>query len=129
MSNNKKNHQLGMSYGTACGRLRKSILFSLVIRLGLHICFRCGEEITTPEELSIDHKHPWLESPEPVKTFFDLENISFSHLSCNSRAGKRHKKYSTEEEKILARRISNAESERRRYTPEARNRKYLETGH
>lgn len=73
--------QLGMSYGAANGRLRKSILFSLLIRLKENVCFKCGKNIETDDELSIEHKQPW-ENRDP-QLFWDLENIAFSHLSCN----------------------------------------------
>lgn len=46
-------------------------------------CFRCGKEITKPEELSVEHKISWMNSDNPKDLFFDLKNISFSHLSCN----------------------------------------------
>lgn len=34
----------------------------------------------------IEHKIPWLDSDKPKELFFDLENIGFSHLSCNIKA-------------------------------------------
>lgn len=43
------------------------------------------------EEFSVDHKKEWLY--EDPQLFWDLENISFSHLSCNVRANRKpHKK-------------------------------------
>jgi hypothetical protein len=77
----KKTEQLGMPFGTASGRLKKLILFELVCRAGLNICFRCKKQIKVANELSIEHKRPWLNvSP---KLFWDLDNIAFSHLKCN----------------------------------------------
>lgn len=84
--NEKKNEQLGMPFGTASGQLRKLILFDLLKKLNKNICFRCGEEISNIEELSIEHIVPWLDSDNPKELFFSLENISFSHLLCNIRA-------------------------------------------
>lgn len=84
----KKNDQLGMNFSTAQNRLRKDLLFSLVQRLGDDICYRCGEKIVSKEELSIEHKVDWLDSEHPSKLFFDLDNITFSHLSCNTRASR-----------------------------------------
>lgn len=85
----KKSEQLGMSHGSANHRLRKSILFEFVNRLGYADCFQCGEIIETIEEFSIDHKVPWLDSKDPKKLFFDLENIAFSHIKCNCGAARR----------------------------------------
>lgn len=117
--NKIKNDQLGMSHGKASNKLRKLILFSLLVKYKENFCFKCNKEIQKIEDLSIEHKIPWLHSEDPVKLFFDLENISFSHLSCNcadarinieacrkggqSRKGKDHhfygKRYTTEEKK------------------------------
>jgi len=51
--------QLGMSHGAAAGKLKKNILFNLLVRLKENICFKCKEEISLPDELSIEHKLPW----------------------------------------------------------------------
>jgi len=82
--NKKKSDQLGMNHATASGRLKKEIMFSLLQETGKDICFQCGERIERVEELSVEHKVPWLDSDNPVELFFDLDNIAFSHLSCNS---------------------------------------------
>lgn len=76
----------GMPLGTAAGRLRKQILFELARRLNLDTCFRCGNQIDSVDELSIDHKVSWGDNHE---LFWDLENIAFSHLRCNSLASDR----------------------------------------
>lgn len=87
--NQKKSDQLGIPLGTANGRLRKSIIFNLVQKLNLDVCYQCNKKIETEEEFSIEHKEPWLDSNDPKKLFFDLNNISFSHLSCNVRASRK----------------------------------------
>ena len=79
----KKDKFLGMSYGTAFHRLRKSIMLMLIKKLNKNWCYRCGGEIITERELSIDHKKSWFNVS--VELFWDLNNIAFSHLSCNSR--------------------------------------------
>lgn len=84
---NKKDVQLGMSHGTANARLNRMILFSLVQNLGMDICFRCRKKIEKIAEFSIEHRIAWLNSNNPKELFFDLNNISFSHLKCNSGAG------------------------------------------
>lgn len=38
------------------------------------------------ETFSIEHKIPWLDSEDPTGLFFNLDNISFSHKSCNYEA-------------------------------------------
>lgn len=85
----QKDHQLGMSHGSACNRLRKQIMFDLVKRCGLDDCYQCSKKIETVEELSIEHKTPWLHSDDPVDLFFDLDNIAFSHLKCNTLSSRR----------------------------------------
>lgn len=84
----KKDIQLGMPHGTASGQLRKKILFSLLEETNKNICFQCGNKIEKESDLSIEHKEPWLDSENPTKKFFDLDNIAFSHLSCNSGAAR-----------------------------------------
>ena len=64
------------------------ILFSLLVKDKLNFCFQCNKVIDKIDNLSIEHKIPWLDSKNPVELFFDLENIAFSHLSCNAGAGR-----------------------------------------
>lgn len=79
----KKQEQLGMPLGTASAKLRKSILFSLLKETGKNICYQCGRVIENEDELSIEHKVPYLDSDNPKELFFSLDNIAFSHLRCN----------------------------------------------
>ena len=88
INNMKKTAQLGMPIGTATNRLRKKILFKFIQQLNLDVCFQCNESITEIDNLSIEHKIPWLDSNDPIGLFFDLDNIAFSHLSCNVSARK-----------------------------------------
>lgn len=80
---------LGMPYGTAMARLRKMILFQLAQRLGEDNCFGCGGKIEKIEELSIEHKRPW--EGISLELFWDLDNIAFSHLRCNTPHNQRGK--------------------------------------
>ncbi len=80
--NLRKSEFLGMNHGTAGSRLRKLVLFGLCKELGKNVCFRCEKEIKSVEELSIDHKEPWLHVD--VDLFWDLDNVAFSHLGCNT---------------------------------------------
>ena len=95
MSNEKKNATLGMPHGTACNRLRKMILFKLLGKLGENVCTRCHLPIDAVDDLSIEHLKPW--EGISAELFWDLNNIAFSHVSCNrpnrpGRAGGRPKK-------------------------------------
>jgi len=80
-SNRVKTVHLGMPYGTAMHKLRKNLVFHMAQRLGEDFCFKCGNRIETAEELSIEHKAPWLHSDEAL--FWDMDNIAFSHRVCN----------------------------------------------
>lgn len=113
--NQKKNEQLGMPYGTACARLRKSILFSLLKETGKNICFQCGKIIESEKELSIEHKINWLDSENPKELFFDLKNIAFSHLSCNISVARRDKAQRRNTHREL---IINGKSKRTKITKE-----------
>ena len=81
----KKSAKLRMPYNNARRILLKSILFDLIKKLNLDICYRCNQKIEIIEELSIEHKEAWLNSDNPIEKFFDLNNIAFSHLRCNKR--------------------------------------------
>src|SRR5690242_5257396 len=97
----KRHQQLGMNFSTATQRLRKSLLFHLAVKTG-HVCHRCSAPLCL-EDFSIEHVKPWLDSDDPVRLFFDLENIQFSHLKCNTAMARRPlKKYTTYREKRRA---------------------------
>jgi hypothetical protein len=81
-TNQRRKDQLGMPFGTACGRLRKKIMFDLVRRLKENFCFRCGLEIESESDLTIEHKEHWLDSDPDL--FWNLDNIAFSHSVCNT---------------------------------------------
>ena len=71
-----------MSYSTAGNRLKKMLFFKLVQETKKDRCFRCDEKITNYIELSIDHMDAWLDQDNSV--FWNLNNIAYSHLTCNS---------------------------------------------
>lgn len=79
--NRRKDEVLGMAHGTACGRLRKQILFDLVKETNRNLCYRCGNPIKDCEDLTIEHKIAWLD--KGAELFWDLKNIAFSHKQCN----------------------------------------------
>ena len=93
MGTNKKRakltyEHLGVSYSTASYRLTRLMLFRFAQKLEMDSCFQCGEKIEKVEDLSIEHKVPWLYSEDPIELFFSEENIAFSHMDCNARAGR-----------------------------------------
>lgn len=124
---NKKHVELGMNPSTAAHRLRVDLLFMFAKQLG-HKCFHCGGELDR-KTFSIEHKSPWLGSANPVEMFFDLENIAFSHVGCNSRH-KRHprQKYFSEEEKRAGLLRVRAEWKRKNYSAEKRAEKFKKNG-
>jgi hypothetical protein len=79
-----------MDPGTARNHLITDLLFDFALRAG-HKCHRCNQPLTRAT-FSVDHILPWLDSPNPMDLFFDLRNIAYSHLACNSRAGRRSDK-------------------------------------
>ena len=119
---------LGMSYGAACNRLRKNILFHLLKEHGKNICFKCSEVIDKVEDLSIEHKLPW--EGRDASLFWDIENIAFSHMKCNRpHTPPSTKKYFTPEDKLAARRMWNATWMKKNYTTEKRQLRKQETGY
>lgn len=125
----KRTKQLGMPLGTASNRLRKLLLFTLAQRQQLNVCHRCQQPIVTVDDLSIEHKQPWLDSDTPRELFFDISNIAFSHLKCNIATARKPTKHISDEARILARRASNAASMRRHYSSDKRRLKKQLTGY
>jgi len=83
-----KTDQLGMNPGTASNRLKKNLLFEFAKRLDMHWCYQCGAEIKDCDDFTVEHKTPWLHSEDPKGLFFDIDNIAFSHKSCNYSASR-----------------------------------------
>lgn len=119
----KQHRKLGMNPSTARHKLRTDVMFMLVQQLG-YTCYRCGEELTR-DTLSIEHKLPWLNSEDPVGLFFDLNNIAFSHQSCNYAHGTKGRPRQFSKEEAQQR---DKDSKRRHWTPEKRREHYLRTG-
>jgi len=91
MGKSKKEVQLGIHPSTAAHTLRKQLMFHLAQKCSMDSCFQCGEKIKSADELSIEHKTPWLDSDSPKELYFNLDNIAFSHLKCNVSAARRSK--------------------------------------
>jgi hypothetical protein len=124
----KKKNQLGINPSTANGRLVKDLLFNFIIKSG-HVCYRCGGNLTR-ETFSIEHITPWLDDENPIELFFDLENIGYSHLSCNIGAARRvlskHGTRRCYQNGCRCKSCTSANTEYARniYTKEARHNKY-----
>lgn len=92
----KKAELLGMPFGTAMARMRKALLYDLAGKLGLLICFQCGQPIESIDEFSIEHKEPWQAADDPASAFFSTDNLAFSHHLCNVRAARQPGKVYTD---------------------------------
>jgi hypothetical protein len=119
-----------MPAGTAFGRLRKALIFEFARRLDLLTCHRCDQPIETVGELSVEHKDAWERADDPVKAFFDLANISFSHLACNSGAASRpNKRFKSRADSIKFHNGNRTYEQRQpEYEPARRHARYLRTG-
>ena len=84
-----KTKKLGMSPGKARNLLVNTLLFRFAQETEMDRCFRCEKPIVCVEDCSIDHIQNWLHSDNPVEVYFDLNNIAFSHRSCNYAASKK----------------------------------------
>jgi hypothetical protein len=89
--NETKSLALGMSFSKARQQLNRKIIFYLLQKYGLDICFRCKKKIKNIIDFSIEHKIAWQHSNNPKNTYFDMKNINFSHIVCNSSARKQTK--------------------------------------
>ena len=91
MKDNVRRHRikqitkLGIDPSKARNILIKNLLFHFAQQLNLDTCYRCHKKILSADELTIEHKVGWLNSPHPIEYYFDLENIAFSHPICNAR--------------------------------------------
>jgi len=121
----KRQQQLGMNPSTASHRLVKDILWKLIVQTKQDICCKCNQQMTR-ETFSIEHIVPWMDSENPLELYFNLDNISFSHLVCNIKSARRglNKKYFTENDRLEASR----KSKRKYQTTEKRREHYLKTG-
>lgn len=100
MSNKIRTKLLGMPIGTARGRLVKMLLFKLLKEFKIDRCYRCTEVIESIGDLSIEHEVSWQLATNPRETYFDLDNVSFSHLTCNSGAHNREKTHCSNGHKL-----------------------------
>lgn len=61
-------------------KLHRLVLFSV---LGEVACWRCGSDIGRYEDFSLEHKKGW----STLEEYLAVNNIGFSHLACNKKAG------------------------------------------
>lgn len=140
-NNSIKDQLLGMPHGTANNKLRKNIIFWLANLNRMLACYRCKEQIESVDDLSIEHKTPWQGAANPKESFFDMGNISFSHLKCNigePRRAKTHCLNGHVFDKVedngwrscsICLREGNTRRSRERYDPDVRRKKYITSGH
>jgi hypothetical protein len=117
-----KHEKLGMNPSTAAHRLRVDLLFEFAIKAG-HVCYKCEKPLTR-DTFSIEHKEPWQKAADPKAAFFDLQNIAYSHMACNTRSV-----VPVTADKLAYLRVRNSARMRRLYTTERRQAKYRRTGH
>jgi hypothetical protein len=92
-----KTKQLGMPFSKANYTLYRDIMYHLAIKSGLDLCVHCNKPLSR-DTFSVEHKISWQNSDNPVELFFSMDNIAFSHLSCNiSVARKATRVYSDKE--------------------------------
>jgi hypothetical protein len=77
----QKDKQLGQSFGSACGKLRRMMMFHMAQQLQQDQCMRCRKKIERFEDFTLDHKVDW-QNNDPA-LFWDISNIGFSHAKCN----------------------------------------------
>jgi len=90
---NRYAQQLQMSKSKASNRLVRLILFKLVKDANKNFCYRCGRIIEVSKDLNLDHKVDWIDSLNPIETFWNLDNVAFSHDWCNKAAGRKPTKF------------------------------------
>lgn len=73
---------LGMPASTASKRLKKTLFFNLLKKHSENICKVCALPIEKEEELTVEHILPWENRSKEL--FFDVTNIAYSHLKCNT---------------------------------------------
>jgi L-rhamnose isomerase len=117
---------LGMNTGTASHRLRQDLLFYFVNKEGA-VCHHCKMPMER-DNFSIEHIKPWRKEKNALELFFDLNNITFSHLKCNVDNRRVPEKF-TDEEIRLRRNRRNVEYRARTYCPIKRKERYLEKGY
>ena len=84
----KYSKELGIDAGTAHNRLVKDLLWKFIVQCETTKCFRCGLEMCR-ETYSVEHKIPWRGTDNARGLFFDLDNVTFSHLKCNMAAARK----------------------------------------
>lgn len=122
----KARKQLGMNITTARSRLVKDLLYRAVVVEGGAVCHHC-RKFMEKDEFTIEHITPWLDSDDPVGLYFELDNVSFSHLSCNSRAARRVKRFATAQERCNHWNRIHRKKNKAKYSIQ-RQRKYRRTG-
>lgn len=83
--NLKNKEVLGTSMSNATMRLLRSLVFDYICRMHDNYCYRCKLPMTR-QDFSIEHIKEWRGAENGQELFFDIDNISYSHLKCNTEA-------------------------------------------
>ena len=65
--------------------LMKDLVYHFYKKHGGGKCYRCGKKLKR-DDFTIDHIEPWRNKVNAKELFFNINNISFSHISCNTLA-------------------------------------------
>lgn len=124
---------LGMHPATASGKLLRDLLFSFIEEKEI-TCHRCGGKLLR-DNFSIEHKEAWMSADDPLTSFFDLTNVTYSHRFCNYSAAVRQKsgcgsigEYNRGCRCEACKTAARTKWNKRKYNPEKRRRQYLRTG-
>lgn len=79
---------LGVVPTTARNRLMRDLLWHNLPKPAL--CWRCNLPMSR-DTFSIEHKVPWLHAENAAELYFDLDNVTYSHQTCNSAASRKTK--------------------------------------
>lgn len=82
-TNSVGSNLLGEPLGSASQKLTRQKLFDLIVGAGLNNCYRCSKPMSATDFV-LDHKESWMHASDPVKSFWEKENHSWSHFTCNS---------------------------------------------
>lgn len=118
-----------MNPSTAQGRLVKDLLWDFIVKCSLDTCCKCGKKMSR-DTFSIEHLEPWLDSPDPLYYFFNIDNIGYSHLSCNVADNKGPRKYKDKEDSKSNHLRTSREwkASNRKYCPIERRERYKRLG-
>lgn len=97
------NKGLNENSSTAQNRLVKDLLFSFIVSSESNVCYHCNKPMSR-EDFSIEHKVPWRHAENAVDLFYNIDNIAYSHQSCNYSAARHYTLDMTDDERAARKR-------------------------